>query len=321
MKKIVGLVLLVGTLVQLSCKRNTDHTTPDLCPSDAFVVTVPFSFQGNVSGTSNLNLSGNGYAQVGMTFNESIDYKVTISGTLSGAHYVYTGKGSTIDLKWYGNATNGICFQSGDDLMCSVTNLCYKEALGSGALQLTSLISYNAGNWVKGANFEDSPAVSPYPNNTDPRYNTPPDTIIFGSSLASSEPSPQGGQYLKIAATSTLPTWYFGGLSFSGFTPALYASLKSDPANVYLNFFAKGTANSQAQFILTEKVYGSILKRKFLASVSSGWKLYSVKLSDIGIINPSGIISSDIDLGSATHMDTSAEVEVDLVLFTFGAPL
>ncbi|MDB5274841.1 MAG: hypothetical protein JWO58_3208, partial [Chitinophagaceae bacterium] len=71
----------------------------------------------------------------------------------------------------------------------------------------------------------------------------------------------------------------------------------------------------------SEKVYGATLKRKFLANVGSDWKLFSVKLSDIGIINPAGITIVSMDVGAATHQDTSAELEVDLVMFTFGSHL
>lgn len=318
MKKIL-VVLLGFLLVQSACKRSSDVLGPAACPSESFAVTAPLEVKDNASSsTTNLNLSTS-YANITASFNEVISYRLTLVGQTSDAKFVLDGKGNAIAYAWYGNSTNGKYFKQGEVVSYKLTNLCKTEPLGMGQITITTIIGYN-GFGLKLANFEDGPATSSYGDcfagvcaasglktPADPDYTTA---------------SPQGGNYFHYEASCTNNpsgvAWYFGGMDFNGVN---YTSLGTDPSRVYLNFFAKGQANSQAQFIIKETLYGSTLSRKFLANVSdNGWTLYSVKLSDIGVIDPSKITTVSFNLGAAAFQDASAVVDLDLVLFTLDKP-
>ena len=99
------------------------------------------------------------------------------------------------------------------------------------------------------------------------------------------------------------------------------AVLPANPNDVYINVLTRGSANSQAQFILQEELLGNNLKRKFLVTVGSEWTLSSARLSDIGIIDPTQIKLFDVNLGAATAKANNASVEIDLIIFTEGKPL
>jgi hypothetical protein len=314
MNKLLCIACLVLSLVQYSCRsvKKTEAIGPDMCPSSSFSA-QNFVFKDNSSSAQpgTLNLSSS-FAVVSMDFTESIAYQLTISAP-SGAKFVYNGNGKAVNVNWYGNSSNGVFFKNGDPLYCSITQLCFKEPLGAGSLVLNTIISYE-GFGFKVTNFED--AGSTYFS----FHNTNIANLAFTSATVSSghSVSPQGGNYLQMTSTSPQSTYYFGGV---GFSLSDFTSLGTDPSAIYLNFYAKGTANSQCQLILREMVYGNPVKREYFANVSSDWKLYSVKLADIGVLDPSQLYATEIDLAASTLGIVSTEVDIDLILFTKGAPL
>jgi len=316
---LIYICLVVSSAFILACSRSSDTIGPAICPSESFVVTQDLVFKDNAGSTTSLDFSGTSYAKITMDFSEAITYKVTISGGTSGAEYLYEGKGSSIDLNWYGNATNGKSFLIGDYLTCKVTNICKSEALGTGAkyLTLNSIISYNVGPWLKCVNYEDVTSFGSYDNSA----NIPGSTLT--KYVVSSGPgyvaSPQGGAYLHAEAQCPSNSYYFGGIGVvpSGFD---FTSLGTNPDNVYLNVYVRGESNSQCQLIVAETVFGSPLNRKFLATASADWQLHSIKLRDMGIIDPSKIKSIDFNLGTVTPAQTCS-FDTDLILFTFDKPL
>ncbi len=326
MKKII-LALLTVAYVQFGCNRTSDILGPDACPSDAFAPIASLSVLDDASSTSTLNFVTS-FTEITAAFNESITYKLTISAA-SGAIYVHEGKGSSLSLNWYGSATNGKYFKKDDALTITLTNICKTEPIGTATATISTVIGYN-GFGFKVKNFEEAGAVSIYGDAGTVPYKG---SNLITSDSASYVSSPQGGNYYKFKAKSVSTrspnftngngdniTWYFGGSDFFTTPPVQIASLGTDPTKVYLNFFAKGKSNSQAQFIITEIAHGNNLTRKVLANVGAEWTLYSVRLSDIGIINPSQITAFSFNLGAAQFQDTSAEVDLDLVIFTMDKP-
>jgi len=314
MKKL-AIVLMSFFLMQCACKRTTDTLGPESCPTSDFKVTTPLVFKDNSGGpnsTTQLNLM-NSFAKVTATFNENISYTLTIKGLTSGAEFIMNSSGSSIDYNWYGNSTNRLYFKQNEVLVYTLSNVCKKEPLGQGEIKLTTIVGYT-GFGLKVINFEDSPPVpgGPYGFTTPPLNMTPSSSGYIAS--------PQGQNYRHYVGTSptTTPIWYFGGQGFDGIN---FTSLGTDPTKVYLNFFAKGTDNSQCGMMFKELSHGSLLNRKFLANVSpTQWKLYSVKLSEIGIINPAAIQNLDFNLGAATVPANRVEVDLDLVIFTLNEP-
>ncbi len=320
MKIKILFILSLLLVVQVACKRSSDILGPAACPTEGFAVIEPFEFKNNANAsTTDLNLV-NSYAHVTAKFNEEISYKLTINGETSGAQFVFNGKGDIVDYNWYGNSSNGKYFAKNEVLSYKLTSLCRVEPLGSGQITLISVVGYN-GFGVKVANFEETPPVG------GGGYGDCFSGVCAASSLVTSASSdymesPQGENYYKFKASCTTAAsgiaWYFGGRGFDGID---FASMGNDPSRVYLNFFAKGKSNSQCQMIIKELSNATLLNRKFLANVSpEQWILYSVKLSDIGVINPSAIASLDMNLGAAVTQDADAEVDLDLIIFTFDKP-
>ena len=316
------LFLLTFSLIlfQCSCKRTTDTLGPDACPSANFKVLSPLVIKDNASSSeTSLDLSAS-YAKISAAFNEVITYKLIVTGQTSGAVYEYNGKSATIALSWYGNSTNGKYFKKGELLVYTLTNICKAESIGSGQIMLSTIIGYN-GFGFKVVNFEESPALA-MAQYGDFAAGACAASMKMTPASPGYEESPQGGNYYRFSSSCTNAasgkSWYFGGADFTGVN---FAALGTDPTRVYLNFFAKGQSNSQAQMIFKETLYGSDLTRKFLANVSPGaWTLYSVKLSDIGILDPSKISTLSFNLGAAAYQDVSASVDLDLVIFTFDKP-
>jgi hypothetical protein len=323
MKKLTIVLTAISlVLVQFKCSRTSDIIGPDACPKSNTPIVNPFVLKNNSnSSTTELDLVTS-FAKITATFSENISYKLVIKGQPSGAEYILESAGLSIDLDWYGTSTNGTYFEKNDVLQYKLTNLCIAEPLAQGSINLTTNLSY-AGFGLKVVNFEDSPAVTVAGSGAwlagacaDGKLMTP--------ATAGYMPSPQGGNYFQYKANCPAAplavSWYFGEQTFTGIA-SQFPTLGTDPTKVYLNFFAKGKANSQAQMIITEDLGGAGLTRKFLANVSPDqWKLYSVKLSDIGVINPSKISSLALNLGAAAFQDSSCQVDLDLVIFTFDKP-
>lgn len=331
MKTFSLFLLAIVSLVQVSCKcsRTSEIIGPDACPSDQFVPGT-FTIRDNAEAFNDHTLDlANSFAKINATFNESISYQLTISGTPSGAVYVLKGSGSTVDVNWYGNSTNGKYFKQGDVLAVRLTNVCKQEPLGADETTIGTTVGYT-GFGLKAINYEEDPAIydaTPYGDAGKPNYGS---SRFMTPASAGYLASPQGGNYYKFKVDSVSSTanknaagknvsWSFGGVDFN--IASQVALLGDDPSNVYLNFFARGQANSQALMIIDESAHGVNLRRKFPANVGPEWTLYSVKLSDIGVLKPSSISTFAFNMGAATYQDTSAEVDLDLVIFTIGKPL
>ncbi|HSZ71237.1 MAG TPA: hypothetical protein VK750_01090 [Cytophagaceae bacterium] len=322
MKKIV-----LGVLVLFAfhaCKRSTDVIGPAACPSTSFAVLTPAIFKDSASArVDSVNLSTS-YALIKAKFNENISYKLTITGE-SGAQYIYNGSGDSVHLHWYGNSSNNIAFSKGEGFSYALTNLCITEPFISGHMGINSIIGLSLVDKSFGLfvnNGENDPANS---SSYGPCMTAP---CNASATMTPTTPgytaSPQGGNYYKYKATCTggpATAYYFGGVDYALTTAANFSKLPTDPTRVYLNFYAKGQHNSIAQMIFLETVIGTDIPRTYnKAVVSDQWTLFSVKLSDLGISNPTQLKKLSFNLGTY-FPDTSAEVDLDMVIFTVDKPL
>jgi len=313
MNKIVFGLLMLAT-VQFSCSRKSENVGPDICPSENFTYSALVVKDNANSSTSALDLVSS-YANISITFNEVISFTLELKGLTSGAEYIYSGQAASINHNWYGNSTNGVAFVKDEYISYKVTNTCSKEPLRSGQIQLTTIVGYN-GFGLKASNFEDGEVISSF--SSAPVW----EVGAVQSGDPGYEPSPQGGNYYSVtAAVPGNPQWYFGGIGFDGLTAPDFAALGSDPTRIYLNFYAKGQLNSQAQMVFKESLHGSVLTRIYAATVSTGWQKYSIRLSDMGIIIPSAITGLTVNLGAAMQKDASAHIDLDCVILTYDKPL
>jgi hypothetical protein len=315
MKKTALLFLVVAAFFQ--CSRSLDKLGPDACPSDNFSINSPLLVVDHVTtSTTDLNLD-NSFADISFSFNEPITYTLKIVGQSSGAEFKLCGKGNSLkNYEWYGNATNSKHFSKGEILSYGLYNVCKNEAISSGQIKLTTNISYaNYGLHVVSFDPGTTIPANPYPNSNIAGLTL--DYAILNPSSPNYNPALQGSCYAHFKANSPKATWYFGGQTYAGVN---YSALNTDPSRVYLNFFAKGASNSQCYILLKENLQGANLDRKYLANVTNEWKLYSVRLSEIGVKDPSAIISLAMALQAATHEDTAVELDLDLITFSLDKP-
>lgn len=319
MKNIIY-ILLALVMVSFGCSRTVESSGPDICPTEKFDITGLLLVKAvSDNSATQVNLLDD-YANISAAFNEVVSWRVVVTGTVSGAVTSYAGKSNAVNLSWYGQPTGSVFFKQGELVTFNLYVSCTTEPKNSAQITITT----NAGLSQFGhvlTNFEDTNpyggVYSKYPLN-------PAVQTLFTPSTGGYNGSPQGENYLRFACTANPDslTWYFGGFGFNApFVEALAGTLPANPNDVYINVLTRGSANSQAQFILQEELLGNNLKRKFLVTVGSEWTLSSARLSDIGIIDPTQIKLFDVNLGAATAKANNASVEIDLIIFTEGKPL
>lgn len=324
MKKIIVIVALVLTAVY-ACKRSTDMIGPSACPSTNFSVITAATFVDSLTGrTDSLDLSKS-YAIIKAKFSENISYKLTITGD-NGGVYEYNGSGDVVNLHWYGTSTNGKPFSNQEGFSYTLTNLCIKDAFISGRMVIKtivglSLVDKSFGVFVSNGENESPKYITGYGPCLTMGDACNASALMTPSSSGYS-PSPQGGNYYKYKATCYESSqYYFGGLDYPLTTAGAFSKLPTDPSRVYLNFYAKGQHNSIAQMIFLETVIDTDISRTYnKALVGDQWTLFSIKLSDLGIADPTKLKKLSFNLGTFL-VDTSAEVDLDMVIFTVDTPL
>ncbi len=298
-----GFYFLLGLILfsSISCQRSNSMEEPSICASDDFQVLNPLRALSSNSSSSPgiVDLSADALL-ISARFSEATEWKVVLKGLESGAWKVYEGKSNMVDLSFTGEVSGTVLFTE-EIIEVSLFRACIDEPLTILRVENTGAPSLaNAGSMV--SVFNDA-------------------SDLGGSSgdyaLSMDAPSPQGGSYLQYSGvTLPQPGWFMGY-----FELALPTALPQSPDDVYLNFFLKGAENSQAQFVLVEK-FGNLSKsRLYRANAGPNWVLHSIRLSEIGIVDPRNIQSLTVNMGPYLSKALSCRIDLDMVLFTVGKPL
>ncbi len=311
----VACSLLALTVLGYSCKcsRTTEDTTPKICPSSSFVAS-PIT-----ATSSSTPINVNEGVTFSSTFNEIAQWKLVVKAT-SGAYKSFEGKSNNVQVIWYGDAQSEVFFAAGDAVSVDLFVSCKDEPLSSEGFNIGIATDFTKVG-VLCSDFDQG--IVP-PNN----YNFTPRGLVT-LSMSDYHPSPNGGSYFNITGTSPTPVWYFDGfgLDWSSSTPPAFlntAKLHQDPSKVYLNVLVSSGAstNSQYQLTVSEKYNGALKQRKFVKDITwTGWKVVTVKLSDIGILDPTQIKTIAFGLGAAKTQQLQGELNIDLVLLTNDHPL
>lgn len=299
------LAIALTGLINNSCthKEFDELPVPTVCPSDTFQISTPFG-----ASTVSPDFSIGDTVWFTATFNESVKWKLTVTGASSGAVKNWEGEGASVNQYWLGRANHGSDFFTDENVVAKFEVQCQAE--------VTVNLSIIANTWLSNGFYlwGDFDAVIP----TGP-YNYPvaPAVVTGGPSETTSivDPSPAGGNYHHLQLTSPQDVWFLGGYGAN----ATINVGTNDPNEIYCSFFvnSNGITNTDIQLVLRESGVFKLYRRTadFL-----GWKMLSFKLADIGVVDPSNIDLVEFGLGSAPLQGKIAELNVDFVIFTRGEP-
>ncbi|MDB5258104.1 MAG: hypothetical protein JWM14_2799 [Chitinophagaceae bacterium] len=350
-KHLFNLVLLTVvalTIAGCSCKRNfdKDYAGPLICPTDNFAVTTALTVTSQ-NGSNPVDFtSSTAGVLIAAQFNEVVTWTVKIKGLTSLAVNTYTGNSNQVSLTWTGLCDSAPFFV-GETVTVDLYVACKTEAVQPTVsiaitkptfLQLPGFMSnFNYGHINPAAASTPSlerPSINGNAGGNNPANNLPWSLYVVnpGDSGAIT-PSPEGGSYFNIhSADESLfagPVWYYGGFEMTPNNATLLSplpGLNADPSTVYLNFYANsnGVPNSQIQVAVVEHYGSATVKKTRSTTVNEtwvGWKMNSIRLSDIGILDPRKICNIQLGLGAYLNKDVTAEANMDMVIFTNDAPL
>jgi len=322
-KNIFGNVLLAFIVVAigitvLSCKRSFDNdfNGEAICPSDNFAVSSPLVLKSTAGGSTTSVDMSTAATNITATFNEVVSWTVEVRGATSGAFKSFTGRSNQINIIWSGEPDTAPFFKA-ESVTASLKLNCKTEVYGTASINFTALPSFST--------------LPGYVSNMEPPTQNALDGLPSNGKIACAfknvgslgyEGSPEGGYYLNMQGNTAVPAWYFGQYN-NNLAPGYFSGLNADPNTVYFNVYLKGLPGSQAQIIFNENIPGLIepKARKVNFDLTTSWKMYTVKLADIGIINPQNITKVNTNLGASPVQVTEAQLDMDLIIFTNNAPL
>lgn len=307
----LGLLMVVP---MFSCQRNNfkEFVGPAICPSNSFAFTSPFVVQSNGLETNKVDFSLAEIVSIQANMNEEVQWQIKIKGKTTGAVKRFSGKGKSINLKWYGEPDSSNFFGIEN---CDVTlSLPCKDDIKSN-ISLTGKTQFNAaGKFILINDFDNNGlSMQWYPygalSTATPSF-TPP------------VPSPQGGNCYRIICKADVPVWYFGGTGTQDpkVTQSFPRNRVISPDSVYFNCYlnSNGKTSTEVAINITQSVGN---KTKRVVVNWTGWKYVSFSLGSIGITNPALTTGVDFSIGAAPTQATEAEAWVDMVMYTIGAPL
>jgi hypothetical protein len=315
MKKVGWYIIIVLFVFLQACKKsNQEPQGQSICASDQFHYINDFSIT-NATGAAagHVDFTYAPYkVKLTATFNESVNWTITIRGNISNAIKTFTSTSSSVDIDWYGNADGDIFFRTGESCTISLSPAC-KSATTLSLIIDHSAIFDHFGYLIMDFEYlfpeytytSNVPGIDGYVRNVD--------TLL-------ATPSPQGGRCRKLYAPQYHSGYYIGGFGNTAYDMANYAgNISSD--SIYLNFYLKGNTNTTTTVVLMETVAGTDYKFTVPIFIDwTGWKFISLKFSDdIHIGVPANVKSIDIQAGPM-FFNSEAECYVDFVILTKGKP-
>lgn len=335
--------LVVFTLLLSSCKSPIEKNGPQICPSSNFKFTSnqfiinslvynssTKSFdKTQVSNGANIDFSEGGinlYADLG----EEIGWEITLNSKTSSASYKFSGNSSVVDVNWFGQTKNLPFFGAeGVDLVFTIAckdpiNLNFNISQRPTFKHVSKDFGLLLRDWDKNGYY---PVSGNTPQNGADGWLG--DANITFSYDSTPEAYSGAGKHVKLYRQSTNKLWYFGATSFP--LPGIDTLLSTNnPDSLYINAFIKADYdNTGIEFGLQS---ASVNYMKTGAIDWNGWKVISVKLSDLIVTSGSQAgskftnlatndISFIISLGANPVQATELNVSYDFVFMSVGKPL
>lgn len=291
-------LIIIGVFISCQKENFVDHVGPSICASANFKYV-----QQPVLSASVINLNVD-TLKVSAVFNESIPWKVKITGQTSKSFKNYSGYGSSLNVKWLGNPDTLTFFQAGEQCEVAVTIAC-KEVIKK-TFTISTVNSFTNFNYLVYNGDGGGLASGPF------AYGT-----YAVNAATSGLNSPQGGDcFCTTGNSGSLPVWFFGGYDLP---VVLGTSVKLDPENVYINCFVNVQGSSTTVPVITLKE-GLVQRSKTLSLSGNGWHYVTYKLSDFNVVNPRNINTVIFGLNAFPNQSTSGKMCVDFVSFTNDSP-
>lgn len=357
------LVAILSSLLFFACKKYPD---PDLARSEKYVrATENFEIE---SFESNLTSDSISFPKESVVFkaefNEEVSWTITITGKASPEDHaikVFKGTSMIIDsslASWDGASDNIYFFKKDEYLNIKLEILGSDKVREWDSYYVSSPKDFNAkDNVIVLLNFEGSGALINEPGSVFTFFDTENksefiDSLAFVGSDAlvrsncdnldgaidcstlelgkGNIPTPVEGNgliYVRGKDIVGQPNSFFiGGFNHS---PSIYG-LDAPLDSIYLNFYANSWGNKTTKLsIELEGIGGDIFKSEKNITWS-GWKLVSIKLSDMvlgtagtlgtGVMIPKALKKLGIQIHSGDGPGKEAEMLIDYVCFTYGAP-
>ncbi|MBY0426455.1 MAG: hypothetical protein K2Q22_12515 [Cytophagales bacterium] len=309
------LLLPVFVLGLNACSHTNfkEFVGPALCPTSNFAYSTPFTaLSNNSQNQSNVDFGIAEFVTFNASFTEKVSWTLKIKGQKSNAVKTYTGNSTSFNLVWNGEQDSLKFFQVENvDVSLSIACLPVIKKTISIVGKPTFAVP---GKFLLVSDFDGNGVVTSWYT-----YGT----ILTNKSIVSlpdSISSPQGGSCFNLTGNSAgVPVWFFGGFGNNTSFVNSLGLMSQSPDSIYCNVFlwSNNKINSDVQINLTE----GVLKRlKRVTATWSGWKMFSFKLSEAGVINTSKVSGIDFGLGTAPAQSTTAEINVDFIIFTKGSP-
>ena len=307
-----GVILLFN-----SCAHNNfkEFVGPALCPSNNFAFTTPYTVQTTGTDPTKVDFSNGQFVKINGITNETVTWSVKIKGTTSKAVKYYSGISSSIGgITWYGDSDSSTFFTTETCIVTLSVN-CMSNIANTIVIQGKPTFDNALNKFVLITDCDGNGRVSSW-------YTYLGTSVTYDNyaTVSDSLKSPQGGSIWKVLAATPDKslTWFFGGFGNNSAINTSFSKFSLNPDSVYCNMYLSnnGTTNSQAQITIEDGVN----KKTTVVDVNwSGWKMISFNMSGI-VPNPRRISIIDIGLGAGPNQASSAELDVDFIIFTNGTP-
>jgi hypothetical protein len=300
---ILNIIFLLAVGLTTSCKKKNfdDHIGPSICPTSKFQMTQ----EPAISSTS-INLSSQ-TLELSAAFNEDVPWILVIKGVTSKSFKKYSGYGKEINISWKGNPDTLVFFQV--EQCTAEFKVACKESIVK-SFDITAVNNFSNLGYL-GFNGDGGSSGTVL----GPPYGYPNLETNSTITMESSDPSPQGGNYLTINGDSDEPVWYFGGFDVG--LGSFASKVGTDPSKVYFNCFVKGSATAIPVVVFKE---GSVNRSKKIIVFEDTWQYVSFPLSEANVLNPQNITICSFTLNAEPVEATSGSMAVDFITFTNDSP-
>jgi len=342
MKNLLKSVFVISIILS-SCKSPIENNGPKICPSSKFVFeqqdlklnalvyneTSEKLVSTEVADGSSIDFSSGGlniYAEL----DEAINWEVLINSKTSSASYSFSGNSKVIDLNWFGQ-TNELPFFGAEAVEVKLLIACKNPLIYNFTISSRPNFKHVAKDfglllrdWDKNGYY---PVAGNTPQNGPDGWQGDLNVTFTHDSL---NPAYSGsGKYFSLYRQSENKLWYFGATTFDLININTLLST-NDPDSLYLNVFLKGDfyENTGIEFGIN-KSGANYMKTGTLDW--NGWKMVSVKLSDLMVTFGSSAgeklssLGSNmqfvLSLGANPEQADELKVSYDFVFLSVGKPL
>lgn len=295
-------LVFVISLILNSCGDPTEFFSQEyrIAPEE-------FSVQGDSIEASQIVDLSTGAASIKATFSHPVNYTMKIRGLESGAEKQTSGMARDLNYSWIGDHDGLAFFKEGELAVIELTflgsnrivtdtiRISKTKKFGSQGLALANNFAYEG---FEGPTFGFNTLTWNYGIYGDGVFNDDANNDIdislcgYGAGTKRDTMNPSAGEIpiqgkyaLTLAGKDERAAYFVGGIKRT-ISNAERSTLPSDPQELYANLYiyGRGDANSKLNYSF-EEAGGDIYEKQFTLD-HQGWKLFSIKYSDLTVVSP-----------------------------------